>query len=122
MIRFEKIAWIAAGLLFAAVAWAHPATERYIPIGESPGVSGIKSYVGTIRSVDEVTRTGLTMRLGAEGKVVKVDRETMIYLQKVDPRKSNTLGSYADCEAGRLAEAYLADDGTAIWVKIQVQE
>ncbi|MGH8222540.1 MAG: hypothetical protein ACREQZ_06165 [Woeseiaceae bacterium] len=115
-----RIALVAAGALCSALAWSHPATERYIPIGESPGISGVRAHIGTIRSVAEVSESGLTMRVGAEEKLVKVDRGTRIYLQKADPRESNALGTYADCRAGREVEAYLADDGTAIWIKIRV--
>jgi hypothetical protein len=61
----------------------------------------------------------MLMLVGAEEKVVKVDRGTSIYVQTADPRKSNTVGTYTDCAAGRLVEAYLANDGTAIWIKIR---
>lgn len=121
MIRWAKTGCAVAGIMLSMAAWSHPATERYIPIGESPGISGIKSHIGTIRSVAEVPGAGLTMRVGEE-EAVKIDHESRIYLQNVDPRKSNTIGTYADCKAGRLAEAYLADDGTAIWIKIRVPE
>jgi hypothetical protein len=120
MTTMARIAWLVAAVLFTLTAWSHPATERYIPIGESPGVSGVHSHIGTIRSVVEVTEAGLTMRVGEDAKIVKVDRETKIYLQTADPRTSNAMGTYEDCETGRQIEAYPGDDGTAIWLKIRV--
>lgn len=120
MTNIPRWSWIAAGMLIAAAAWSHPATERYIPIGESPGISGVHSYIGTIRSVAAATEAGITMRVGVDEKIVKVDHDTRIYLQPADPQKSNALGGYDDCQAGREVEAYLADDGTAIWIKIRI--
>jgi hypothetical protein len=120
MATLTKIAWLVAAVLFTLTAWSHPATERYIPIGESPGVSGVHSHIGTIRSVVGVTEAGLTMRVGEDERIVEVDRDTKIYLQTADPRKSNAMGAYEDCEAGRQVEAYPGDDGTAIWIKIRV--
>lgn len=106
------------GLLAAVLAYAHPATERYIPIGESPGISRVKSYIGTIRSVQE-DASGFTMLFENSAKPVRVTPMTKIYLDE-GPGKVNLTGTEADCKVGRLVEAYLHDDGTAYWVKIKM--
>jgi hypothetical protein len=110
-----------AGFMLAAwtAAWAHPATELYIPIGKSPGVSHVKSRIGPIASLP-ATRAGLTMALEGGSVYVAFDRNTKIYVQYADPGKANQLGTYADCRAGLTAEVYTADDGTVPWVKVLV--
>ena len=105
---------IAAG----AVAYSHPATERYIPIGESPGVSNVKSYVGAIRSL-EMTESGFTMSVQDSDKPIVVTDETKIYLD-TGPGRSNMIGTEKDCQVGRKIEVYLHEDGTAYWIKISV--
>ena len=109
---------IALGLLISAVAFSHPATERYIPIGESPGVSNVKSYVGTILSV-RTTANGFTISVEDGEKLIEVTEETKIYLD-TGRGKSNRIGTEEDCQVGRKIEVYLHEDGTVHWVKIRV--
>lgn len=108
----------ALGLLAATLAFSHPATERYIPIGESPGVSNIKSYIGAIRSV-RTTTSGFTMLVEDIDRRIKVTESTKIYLD-TGPRKINMIGTEEDCQVGRVVEVYLHNDDTAYWVKIRV--
>ena len=42
---------LAALMIAAPGASAHPATELYIPIGQSPGISRVKSHIGRIQSL-----------------------------------------------------------------------
>jgi hypothetical protein len=100
-------------------AWAHPATELYIPIGKSPGISHLKSRIGPIASLS-ATQSGLTMALESGSVYVAFDKNTKIYVQYADPGRANQLGTYADCRAGLTAEVYTADDGTVPWVKVLV--
>lgn len=112
-------AMIAAMVIIAsALALSHPATERFIPIGDSPGVSKVKSYIGAIRSV-RTTASGFTMSVEDSEKPITVTEDTKIYLD-TGPGKTNGVGSEDDCRVGRIVEVYLHDDGTAYWVKIKV--
>ncbi len=113
-----KILVTTLGLIVGPLAFSHPATERYIPIGESPGVSNVKSYVGTIQSV-RTTESGFMMSVEDSDKLIEVTEETKIYLDN-GPRNSNGTGSEQDCKVGRVVEVYLHDDGTVYWVKIKV--
>lgn len=110
-----------AGFVLAALttAGAHPATELYIPIGQSPGISHLKSRIGPIASLS-ATQSGLTIALEGGSVYVAFDRNTKVYVQYADPGKANQLGTYADCRAGLTAEVYTADDGTVPWVKVLV--
>lgn len=108
----------ALGLFVATLAYSHPATERYIPIGESPGISKVKSYIGQIRSVQRTAR-GFTMSVVDTDRQITVTEMTKIYLD-TGPGKTNLSGTERDCQVGRVVEVYLHEDGTAYWVKIKV--
>ncbi|MFQ5547427.1 MAG: hypothetical protein ACE5FV_03985 [Woeseia sp.] len=107
------------GSVLWSPAFTHPATERYIPIGKSPGVSNVKSYIGAIRSVRRSER-GFVMVVEDTGRRIEVTEDTKIYLDK-GPGHANTTGTEEDCQAGRTVEVYLREDGTAYWVKIRVR-
>ncbi len=105
-------------LLAGTQTWSHPATERYIPIGKSPGVSNVKSYIGAIRSVRS-TDSGFTMTVDDADMQIDVDESTKIFLD-TGPGKTNDVGTEEDCEVGRVVEVYMHEDGVAYWIKIKV--
>jgi hypothetical protein len=106
-----------AGAIVAAAAAGHPATELYIPIGKSPGISNVKSYIGRIQSPG-AAQNGFTMLVQDSPKYVVFDKTTKVYLQYATPGKGNRLGNYADCQADRTTEVHLNAEGTARWIKI----
>ena len=119
MNRHWRVFLASALLAAAAAAGAHPATELYIPIGKSPGISNVKTRIGHIQSLAAAT-TGITIASQDGSTYVAFGRATKIYLQHADPGQANELGTYADCRAGLLAEAYVEDDGSVPWVKVLV--
>jgi len=117
MTKHRGILALLASSMVSLTAAGHPATELYIPIGKSPGISHVKSYIGQIQSPG-AAQVGFTMMVNGSAKYVAFDELTKIYLQYETPGKNNALGSYADCQAGRTTEVYLADDGKARWIKV----
>jgi hypothetical protein len=123
----RTLATVAAALLVAllgSASFAHGqrATERFIPIGESPGVSGIATTIGTIAAVEPQRRR---IRIaGPEGPVtVAITDATKIWIDRSETRKSAATGSFADCQVGRTAEVKYADPetrSTAEWVKLRL--
>lgn len=107
----------AFALLNPVVTVGQQATEVYIPIGKSPGVSGVSSVIGTVRKVDYAAHT-LVVRSTQKIVTVEMDTQTDYYLDRSDRRLSNSTGDMYDCKVGRTIEVKLADDGTADWVKI----
>ncbi len=100
------------------------ATEIFIPIGKSPGVSGKYSVIGTIASFDETTRV-LTIKVEDVEHTVTITEETKIWLDKSGIQQTNEIGSPADCRQGRLCEMKYVYDGKtrtdkAEWLKIRV--
>lgn len=108
---------IAAALACANVT-AQQATEVYIPIGDSPGVSKDRSWIGEIRNVDyDVMRLEVDTSRGM--RQISVDARTRFYLDRTRYRKQNATGTMRDCRIGRRIEAYVGEGGKAYWIKIE---
>jgi len=119
---------LGAGLLAlaAGAALAQRAAERYIPIGQSPGLSGKHTLIGTISAVDVKART-LTCTYATGTVTMRVTDSTQIWLDRSKDRLPNLTGTLADCIAGRTMEArYLNDErkagAEAAWIKVQVSK
>ncbi len=120
-----KNALSGTAMLLALLCWAPSAfgqklTERYIPVGESPGISGKYSYQGEIKAVDTENRT-LTVE-GPEGRrTIKVTDRTNIWLDRSQQRQTNISGTMADLQPGRRVEVKYVDyktPDTADWIKV----
>ncbi len=114
---------VLALFLVAASAHAQKATEIYIPIGKSPGLSGKHTAVGFIQTVDMETMT-MTIAGGTRNWTVKMDHDTAIYLDRSSYRMKNLYGTEDDCKVGLLCEVkYVGgtrpEGVTCEWIKIQ---
>ena len=112
-----------AGLLataIAAAASAQRATEQFIPVGKSPGVSGTSAYTGSIHAVDAARRT-VTLR-GPRGETtIKVSESTRIWLDRSGQRQPTTVGKLADLHVGWTIEVKyldLAKKEGVEWIKV----
>jgi hypothetical protein len=114
----------ALGLAWSLPSWGQKATEIFIPIGKSPGVSGVTSAVGTIVLVNAPNRT-LTIRSGDAEHSARLTHKTMLWLDNSQMKARNTKGSWADLRTGRLCEVKYVYRGQirtdeAEWVKVRV--
>lgn len=107
-------------------AHAQKATEIYIPIGHSPGLTGY-TKIGTITSMDMSARM-FTMRDSLDQVyTVHCTDSTSIYLDKSKIKERSRVGTMEDMKEGLLTEVkfYLAPDSTylevAEWVKVRVE-
>ena len=110
---------LAIGLVSFGVA-GQQATERYIPIGKSPGISREYSYVGKIVSVDRDTMT-LVVEDDRGRHTFKVTEATQVWRDRSKRRRPALAGTYSDCRVGRQVELmYTKDDKkVARWIKIE---
>jgi hypothetical protein len=112
----------AALLGFAPGAHGQRMTEQFIPVGQSPGVSGVHSDIGEIAAVDAAKRT-LTIEGAAGSRTVKLGPRTRIWLDRSQQRATNAVGSMSDLRAGRRVEVRYVNDTTkeaADWIKVVV--
>jgi hypothetical protein len=116
------IATIIAIMCWAPVANGQEMTERYIPVGQSPGISGVYSYIGEIQTVDLENRT-VTVQ-GPEGaRTIRVTDETRIWLDRSQQRLTNLVGGMEDLQPGRRVEIKYVDYETkdaAYWIKVEM--
>ena len=115
-----KAGTITAVMILASnVAHGHEATEVYIPIGSSPGVSKTSSLLGKISRLDY--ETGNIELSDTKGpKSVSVASSTLYYLDRSKYGKKSETGNMQDCKVGRYIEINVTDTGDVKWVKIQV--
>ena len=116
---------IAATLLMspflgASLIHAQQTTEQFIPIGYSPGISDKYSFIGIIVDVDQETHT-IVVDSNRGERAIKVMPMTRIWLDRSKSKRTNTVGSYNDCEVGRKVEVMHdhADESVADWIKIE---
>ena len=96
-------------LFFTGTAHAQKATEIYIPIGKSPGLSGKTTVIGTIDSVLAQERT-MTIRGQGRTWSVKIEACTDIWIDRSRILRTNLYGTVADCRQGRLVEIKFPND------------
>lgn len=97
-------------------------TERYIPIGKSPGISGKYSYIGKITGVDAANHT-ISVRDDTGSRTINCPHGTRIWLDRSALKQTNITGSFADMQVGRTVEVKFRDYqrmDEADWIKVGV--
>lgn len=111
-------------LFVAAVGIAgQKATEIYIPIGMSPGISGTFSEIGEIVSYDADNRT-LTLHNDGGDHPATLTDETDIWLDRSGSGDRNVVGTADELQPGRRCEVRYVYDGAtrlaeAEWIKVE---
>ena len=108
----------------AGSALAHPATEQYIPIGQSPGAITMRGEVTTpVEPAAAGREAAFTMSAdnGSAGISYEVGPNTRIYIDRSAQGQVSTRGSLADLQQGRAIEVCLPNTQarTALWIKIR---
>jgi hypothetical protein len=120
---------IGAAFLIASVgvlpaAYGQKATEQYIPLGQSPGVSGKLSSIGEISGTDARERT-LTLVEPTGPRTVKITEKTRIFLDRSKLQQASLTGTFDDLRKGRRAEIKYEDAAlklVADWVKVEMTQ
>jgi hypothetical protein len=118
------LARLAALVLLAALPFAtqaQQATERFIPLGASPGVSGKMAMMGTVVGYADGVLTLSSPAYPAPQRV-RLTAATHIWLDRGAARQSSTAGSTADLRPGRRVEVKFTDPSrreVADWVKVE---
>lgn len=108
-----------------ANVYSQKSTERYIPLGKSPGLSGKQTVMGTVTAVD-ARRGTLTCTDSTGTIIVKVDKNTKIWVDRSDQRLMNVTGSLEGCRAGHAVEVKFRKNdrqaAVAEWIKVRATE
>lgn len=123
----KRLVFIVALTLAAGAAGAQQTTERYIPIGESPALSGRMTAIGEVALVDP---DGGAMVYETDGATRRctITRDTTIYVDRSKANKESLVGSVADLQPGRRVEVSYyhpearpgeTPDELAHWIKVE---
>lgn len=117
---FRKLILAAIVLMAFTSVPGQQTTEKFIPIGMSPGVSNQSSYQGEVVAVDAATNT-FSMQVDGMTKSITVVPTTRIWLDRSKSRQTNLDGSFDDLKAGRRVEVLRqsGEETKAAWIKIE---
>ncbi len=114
------------GALLGAIAtpgMAQKATEMFIPLGQSTGLSGKHTLIAPVQSVNLAQRT-LTLVHEGQAYTAKLGARTPVWLDRSKLQQPNSVGSLADVRPGMAAEIKFQKNnrssGDAEWVKVQM--
>jgi hypothetical protein len=104
-------------------AFAQKASEQFIPLGQSPGLSGEATLLGTIQAVDPNTGN-VTIHLDKGGsKIICVLPKTRLWQDRSPEHQPNRKCELQDLKPGQRVEAMpqKGDTTNAEWLKVQKQ-
>jgi hypothetical protein len=109
------------GITGVTPAYAQQATEQFIPLGSSPGLSATKTRIGIIESFEPGSAV-ITLSSGAGRSVAEITTQTRIWLDRSRLNLSNLSGNPSDLQPGRRCEIRFlqADSRKAEWIKVEV--
>jgi len=118
--------WTIIGLLGILLAvptagLAQKTTELFIPIGQSPGLSGKHTLIGKIAQVNAPDNT-LTIADATGTYSVSIASGSRIYLDRSKAGLPNSQGALTDCNVGDPVEVKFVDNARskpAEWIKVQ---
>lgn len=110
--------------MLAGISHAHGqrATEQYIPLGQSPSLSGKYTSIGAVAAVDPQRRT-ITVRNSSGSYAVKIVDATRIWLDRSKLKQTTVAGSFGDLKMGQKVEVKFQGndrDRPADWVKVEM--
>lgn len=100
---------------------AEKSAELYIPIGQSPGLSGEDTIIGKIDEVDPQNQI-ILISDAAGSHTVEITEGTEFFLDRSKARLPNTYGTLDDCKVGDTVEVNFKDNDpseTADWIKVE---
>lgn len=126
MLRYLMGVVLIGVLLWGSTPYAHgqKATEMFIPLGQSPGLSGKYTVVGTIETINARNRT-IIIAGPSETWSAQITGRTKIWLDRSRQRLTTQKGTFADLRKGQLVEVKYESkeregEGPAEWIKVQV--
>jgi hypothetical protein len=120
--RYLRVVFVIVAMGGALEASGQQATEMFIPIGQSPGLSNKENVIGTLESVDSGKRM-VTVSSSSGAQTVGITDRTMIWLDRSEQKQPNRNGAINDLQKGRKIEIKIRkgeSKAVAEWIKVQV--
>ena len=106
------------------ITYGQKATEIYIPVGQSPGLSGKYTTIGSVSTINAPEKT-VIMSNSVGTYTIKIADETRIWLDKSLLKIKNETGNFEAIEEGMLIEVKYKNnkpENSVEWVKVQITE
>lgn len=103
---------------------AQYATEIFIPLGQSPGLSGSLTTMGRVSAVN-IQNKSISVSDSDDTHDLKISNNTKIWLDQSKLKLNNKKASIRDIREGMRAEVkYIKNEkgGAVEWIKIQLAE
>ena len=120
--RYLRLAIVIVALGGTLEASGQQATEMFIPIGQSPGLSNKGNVIGTLEAVDPGKQM-VTISSSSGAQTVGITDRTMIWLDRSEQKQPNQNGAINDLQKGRKIEIKVRKGeakAVAEWIKVQV--
>jgi hypothetical protein len=102
---------------------AQKLTEKYIPIGRSPGLSGKFTVIGKVDKLDFEEQCITVLDANRKSYIIVCTEKTHFWLDRSAVEKPNQDGALRQCQRGRRVEIKFRDNDLAKpaeWVKVEV--
>ena len=122
--RTALFAAIACALLGQSFAHGQRETERYIPVGQSPGASGKTTRIGTVQGVNPGARS-FALATPEGSATVQAPAGTPIWLDRSLQKRAASGGGFENRRAGQRVEIGYEDagrTGRVLWIKVEVAD
>lgn len=110
----------------ASAALGQKATEIFIPVGQSPGLSGKHTVIARIQALNAADRSMTLMDAAGAAVTVRPGPQTQIWLDRSQLKQPNRKGSYTDYRKDLLVEVKYRNNnrqaGVVEWIKVQTVE
>lgn len=112
--------------LLWSISFAHGQKEtgRYIPLGQSPGLSNKYTLMGAVEMINVQEQT-ISVAGPSGTQIIKITDHTKIWLDRTKLKLTNLMGSSADLQKGLMVEVKFEDHERkefADWIKVQITE
>lgn len=111
-------------MVITPLAYGHKQAERYIPIGQSPGLSHKYTYLGAVAQVD-MRNKELTVRDGGRSRKIRFTAKTRIWLDRSKLKMTNLSGKPKHIGKGQRIEVKYMNEKTkrtAEWIKVEITD
>jgi len=127
MVQLFKHLVLAAALAGGATAaLGQKSSEIFIPIGQSPGLSGKHTVTARVQSVDAAQRSMTVVDSAGAVVTLRADAKTAVWLDRSQVKLPNRKGDLSDCRKDMTVEVkYRNNDARAAaveWIKVQASE
>ena len=120
--------FLLAGLVLAPAlvptsAFGQKATEKFIAVGKSPGMSGKHTVIGEVEQYDPQNRT-LIVASPSGKHTCQLGDKTKVWLDRTKLKQPNLSGTFVDLKKGRRVEIKHddAERKTADWIKVEITQ